>query len=92
MKVTITEYRQMPSDSDSNDLPLGGPPVTSQVLTAAGSALPTENDVRFVRVATDTAIHLRWGSGATTADPYFPANSVEYFGCNRATAFSIILG
>ena len=92
MKVTITEYRQLPSDTASNNLLLGSAPSATQVLTVAGSAAATAGDTSYVRVATDTAIHLRQGAGATTADPYLPAGSVEYFGCNRTTTFSIIVG
>ena len=92
MKVTITEYRQMPSDLDSNDLPLGGTPSVSQVITGAGNAVQCDPDTRYVRVATDSPIHLRWGANATTADPYLPAGSVEYFGINKGVTFSLIAG
>lgn len=92
MKVTITEYGQLPNDLDSLNLQLGGLPKASQVLTAAGSAVALADDTRYIRVATDTAIHLKQGVGVTTADPYMPAGSVEYFGAHELTVISIILG
>ena len=90
MKVTITEYRALLEDVNGNDLPLSGAPVAKQKLTAAGNATATADETRFVRVATDTAIHLRHGAGATDTDPMLPANSVEYFAVHEAVVLSII--
>lgn len=90
MKVTISEYRELPNDFGGNDLPIAGPPVISQKLTAAGNATALADDTRFVRVATDTAIHIKQSTGAADTDPMMPANSVEYFGASEGTVLSII--
>lgn len=92
MKVTITEFSQLPHDSTGNVLPLGTFPANAkQVLTAAGSTAVTSDDTRFIRVATDTAITIIAGPTATATDPMIPANSVEYFGITEGVAVTIAL-
>lgn len=97
MKVTFTAYRAAVEDADGNIIGMAGSPITEaggkQKLTAAGTlgtALPDET--KYIRVATDTAIHLKIdGAGAADTDPMIPANAVEYFGVGEGITPSIIL-
>lgn len=96
MKVTITAYRSVITDGNGNVVGLSGPPIGEtggkQLLTAAGAATALPDETAYIRVATDTAIHIRVeGAGATTADPYMPAG-VEYFGADEGQTPSIIAG
>lgn len=91
MKVTLTQYREMPDDLGNNNLPLGGKPLASAKLTAAGSFAATDTDCRFVRIATDTAIHINFGAAAADTDAMMPANTVEYFGCREDVVIAVIL-
>lgn len=92
MKVTITEFSQLPHDSTGNVLPIGAfPPNAKQVLTAIGSSAPTSDDTRFIRVATDTAITVIAGPTASASDPMMLANSTEYFGVTENVAITIAI-
>lgn len=80
MKVTITAYRELAKDSNGNPLPIGGTKLSTQKLTADGTAAAMPTDARFVRVATDTAIHFdSLGAGAADTDEMLPAGAVEFF-------------
>jgi hypothetical protein len=97
MKTTFTAYRAAVTDKNGATLNMAGFPIQEaggmQLLTAAGTlgtALPDET--AFIRVATDTAIHLSVeGAGAATTDPLLPANTVEYFAADEGMTPSIIL-
>jgi hypothetical protein len=90
MKVTISEYQTLFEDVSGNDLPLAGKAVASQKLTAAGNATALADETRFVRIATDAAIHIKQGTGAADTDPMMPANTVEYFSAREGIVYSII--
>ncbi len=90
MKVTISEYRAAVVDVNGNVLMMSGAPVASQKLTANGTTSAFSDETRFIRVATDTAIHLAWDGGAADTDPMMPANSVEYFGGYEAATLTIL--
>lgn len=90
MKVSITEFRDCAYDGLGNALPLGRNRTACQVITAAGAASALSDDTRFVRIATDTAIHIDIAGGATGAtDELFPANIVEYLAVNGGETFTI---
>lgn len=92
MKVTITAYRAALVDGNANILGMAGPPISSQLLTAAGTATALPDETRYVRIATDTAIHVKIdGAGAANTDPMMPASAIEYFGAFETTTPSIIL-
>lgn len=92
MKVTITAYRSAHVDANANIL--GMPeenPISSQKLIAAGTAAALPDECRYIRVSTDTAIHLKVdGAGAADTDPMMPAGGVEYFGAHEGVTPSII--
>lgn len=96
MKVTLTAYRNVVKDANDNVLGVAGSAIDEaggqQLLTAAGTATALPDETKYLRVATDTAIHLKLdGAGATTSDPMIPANTVEYFGVGEGVTPSIIL-
>ncbi len=95
-KITITAYRSVITDGNGNIVGLSNIPIGEangkQLLTGAGTALALPDETAYIRVATDTAIHLKVdGAGAATTDPYLPAG-VEYFGADEGATPSIILG
>lgn len=96
MKVTITAYRAMLEDANGEAAPVAAGAITesggSQKLTAAGTAAALPDETKYIRVATDTAIHIKVsGAGAADTDPQMFANTVEYFGVSEGSTPSIIL-
>jgi hypothetical protein len=89
MKVTITAYGEA-AQVQGQTLGLSGRAISSQKLTAAGSASALPDETRYVRIATDTAIHVKMGAGAADTDPMMPVGSVEYFGAGEGVEISII--
>ena len=95
MKVTITAYRSAVRDANGEVISVSGGAIDEagghQLLTAAGTAAALPDETKYIRVATDTAIHLRVdGAGAATTDPMLFASSVEYFGAGEGVTPSII--
>lgn len=91
MIVTLTEYRQLPEDVGSNELPIGGDPAARQVRTADGNFAALADETRFFRIATDTKIHVKHGVGPpTNIDPLMPANTSEYFAAHEGTIISVL--
>ncbi len=91
MIVTLTEYRELPTDVGSNDLPLGGAPLARQVRTADGDFAALSDEARYFRIATDTKIHVKHGAGPpTNIDPLMSANTAEYFGAHEGTIISVL--
>ncbi len=92
MKVVLTQYRQLPSDTDSNDLPVAGTKMTAGLKrTTDGDFTALVDECRFIRIATDTAIHVKLnGTGAADTDEMMPANSVEFFGAAEGSIVSIL--
>lgn len=91
-KITVTEYNSLAKDVNNEIVMCGSGPRASQVLTAFGNAVALADETRFVRVATDTAIHIKQGAGAATSDPWMPANAVEFFAVHEGTVLSFIQG
>lgn len=90
MLVTLTQFAALAQDQDGNVLPLGENRLACQALTAAGSFTALQSGARFVRIATDTAIQLDIAGGSTTtADEFFPANSVEYIAVHGGETLTI---
>lgn len=91
-KVTVSGYRELPSDAGSNDLPIASATPTyrdSFGTTAETAALPDET--KFIRICSDTAIHVkRDGTGATADDDMLPANAPEFFAASEGTVVSWI--
>lgn len=95
MKVTITAYRSLTEDAAGETVQIASGVITetngSQKLTAAGTAAALPDETKYIRVATDTAIHVKVaGAGAADTDPMMFANTVEYFGVSEGATPSII--
>ncbi len=92
MKVVLTQYRQLPSDTDGNDLPVAGTKITAgELRTTDGSFAALVDECRIIRIATDTAIHVKLtGAGAANTDEMMPANTVEFFGIAEGSVVSIL--
>ncbi len=91
MKVTITAYRSAIDDGNGHILGMADAPISSQLLTAAGTATALPDETRYIRVATDTAIHFKVeGAGAANTDPLM-VSGAEYFGAHEGLTPSIIL-
>jgi hypothetical protein len=95
MKVTLTAYRTVVKDANDNVTMIASGGIDEaggqQLLTAAGTATALPDETKYLRVATDTAIHIKLdGAGAANTDPMMPANTVEYFGVGEAATPSII--
>ena len=91
-KWTITEFDVLPKDPASLPIPVGGPPVNSQGVTAAG-VVTLSGATRYVRFCGDTAAHVRLGSsGASTNDAYVTAGQDYWFGTNGLTSMNFIVG
>lgn len=97
MKVTFNCYRNVIRDDNANPIGVADFPITeaggNQKLIAAGTvATAFPDETRYVRVSTDSAIHIKIdGAGVTDTDPQMFANSVEYFGVREGMTPSIIV-
>lgn len=90
MIVSITQFTRLATDQNGNVLPLGLDRVACEVRTTAGAFAALSAGTKFVRVATDTAIHMDIAGGSTTsADELFPANSVEYLAVRGGETLTI---
>ncbi len=91
MKVTITAYRSAIDDGNGHILGMADTPISSQVLTADGTATALPDETRYIRVGTDTAIHFKVeGAGAATSDPIMGAGAAEYFGAHEGLTPSVL--
>jgi hypothetical protein len=95
MKVTITAYRSLLEDASGETAQIASGAITetngSQKLTGAGTAAALPDETKYIRVATDTAIHIKVsGVGVADTDPMMLANTVEYFGVSEGMTPSII--
>jgi len=88
MITTITEFTEYPRDKDNAPLPVGNIDGTNTSLTATGS-VALAGDTFFIRVATDTAVHIAIGATADADDPYIPAGAVEFFAVKPSTTVYI---
>lgn len=89
MLVTVTEYANLARDGAGSTVPLGGDRIASQKATAAGT-ITLDGSTRFVRIATDTKIHVKpTGTGAADIDELIPANAIDYL-ATRGTSLSFI--
>lgn len=96
MKVTINAFRGVVIDANGNPVGVAGSNIDetggSQKLTAAGTATALPDETKYIRVATDTAIHIKLdGAGAVDTDPQMFANTVEYFGVSEGATPSVIV-
>lgn len=90
MKVNLVQYQALAS-VDGATAPIGGGRLESQTITAAGDFTALNAVTQLVRIATDTAIHVRLtATGATSADELMPANSVEFFEVTGGLVVSVI--
>lgn len=78
MITTITQYHEYPREGENQPLPVGNLTGTNTSLTATGN-VTLGSETYFVRIATDTAVHLNIGATATSSHPYLPAGAVEFF-------------
>ena len=97
MKVTLNCYRKVVQDDQGQTVGVAeqviGEANGSQKLIAAGTAAALPDETRFVRIASDTWIHVKVdGTGVTDSDPQVFANTVEYFGVREGATPSIMLG
>lgn len=82
-RVTISEYSILRRDREGNVLPVTPKPDFSKGYVPTGSPQSSDTfdpETRFIRVATDTALHMAQDEPATTDHPLIPAGSVEVFG------------
>lgn len=92
MITSISQFATLAQDQRGYTLPLGTQRIGCQVRTSAGAFEPLEEGVKFIRIATDTAIHLHIDGGPTSEqDEFFPANSVEYVAVVGGETLTVIL-
>lgn len=96
MKVTITAYRGVMDDGNGNIIGIADAIIEEsggeQVQAAAGNFAALPDETRFIRVATDTAIHIKVrGTGAATTNPMMPASTVEFFQAHEGQIPSTLL-
>jgi hypothetical protein len=90
MIVSISQFATLATDQNGNVLPLGKQRLACEVRTTAGAFTALSVGCRFVRLATDTAIHLDIDGGSTnTSDELFVANSVEYLAVDGGETLTI---
>jgi hypothetical protein len=90
MIVSISEFAALAMDQNGNVLPLGKQRLACQVRTTAGAFTALQAGTRFVRIATDTAIHMDIDGGSTnSSDELFVANSVEYIAVDGGETLTI---
>lgn len=88
MATTITEYDELPRDSQNNILPVGELDATNDALTGTDS-VTLQATTRFIRVATDTATRIAVGGAAAATDMLIPAGTVEFFSVKPGVAVHI---
>lgn len=90
MIVSISSYSTLAKDNNGNLMPIGGERLGREVRTSAGNFAAIPAGAKFIRVATDTAIHIDvQGDAVTAGDEFVPANSTEFFSCNGGEVFKI---
>lgn len=91
MIVTITEYRELAEDADGNKMPMGAFRLASQSRTADGAFAALNEQTTFIRVATDTAIHIDpLGGAVSSADELMPGGSIDFFKVEGGAEISIL--
>lgn len=91
MKVSVTQFSTLARDSQGNVMPLGNGRLACEVRTADGAFAALQAHTKFIRVATDTAIHIDIDGGAVTAaDELMPANSTEFFAVDGGETINIL--
>ena len=88
MITTITQYDELPRDQQNQMLPVGTVDGTNTSLTATGN-VPLAGNTYYVRLATDTAVHIAIGATADANDPYVPAGSTEFFSVRPGTTLYV---
>jgi hypothetical protein len=90
MKVTVSQYRAAVQDGNGQILSMAGEKIASELRTTDGNFTALSDECRFIRIATDTAIHMDFTGAVTTADDLMPTNSVEYFGAREGAVVAIL--
>lgn len=90
MKVCITEHSHMPTDLAGSVMPIAGKPVAKTKLTAAGG-ITVSSRTRFVKVSTDTAIHVGIGEAASDACDMVSDGGADFFAVRGGDAVNIIV-
>jgi predicted TIM-barrel enzyme len=79
MLVTIHAFRDLAYDANGQVVPIGRNLLSKQVRTADGAATAMPTDTQFIRVSTDSKIHINPEGAATTSDFLMHAGTVEWF-------------
>lgn len=93
MKITVTEYDALPTDSQGRAIGIAGFERTSKGYTPSGASAPTDAcnpGTRFVRISGDVAVHVGRGELATADDPFVAAGAEFYCAVNGGDVLSII--
>lgn len=96
MPVDISEYTNLARDAQNNVVHAGAEPATAtQQRTQGGTSTQSDafsSATYFVRVHTDSAIRIAFGSNptATTASPRMPAGATEFFGVRPGHKLAVI--
>lgn len=95
-KLFITEFQYLENSNDIGGVPQAARlPGTTQVVTYTTSSVQSAvfaATTRFVRVTSDSACCLAYGSNptATTSGMRLPFDSVEYFGVTPGQRLAVI--
>jgi hypothetical protein len=90
MNVTVSQYRAATKDGNGNLIACASEKITSEQRTTDGSFAALSDECRFIRIATDTKIHMDFTGAVTAADDLLPANTVELFGAHEGAVVSIL--
>lgn len=90
MIVSISQFAKMATGIHGNRAPFVKDRLACQVRATNGSFAALDQNCRFVRVATDTAMFMNITGGPTSGnDEFFPANTVEYIAVDGGETLTI---
>lgn len=80
--LTISEHSTLPLDVNSKPLYIMANPLAVAAYTPSATSAQTtafNANTKYVRLATDVAVHVTYAATATTSHDWLPAGSVEWF-------------
>lgn len=96
MPLDVTEYPRLAADGPGDTVMAGLEPATAQQQVTVGGASaqsqPFADTTRFVRVHTDVACRIAFGSSPTASatSMRMPANATEFFGVTPGHRIAVI--
>lgn len=91
MIVTISQFARMATDANGKPIFMGRDRIACEARTTAGTFGALQPEAKFVRVASDTSIHIDVTGGATSNQDDLFLPGAEYFAVNGGEELSIIL-